>query len=142
MSVFLGDIAFYLATLVFGFGLTLIFFGSKEKSKLLKSGGYILSIIGFLGALCTGYYWMKYYFDGVYEKANTSYSMSRNMGDTNHMGMMENPNRASMMLKVQQCMGSMQGNMMDEKMMMDMQGCMIGKVHGEEKQEEHEAHHE
>lgn len=139
MIAFLGDIAFYLAALVFGFGLVLLYLSSKEQSKLLKTGAYVLSIIGILGGLCTGYYWVKFYLDGAYNSPWASYALSNHIM-AGRIGAMSGTN-SSKFLQMQQCMGSVQGKMMDEKTMMDMQGCMMEKVHGKEMRKEHESHH-
>ncbi len=81
MIVFLGDIAFYMATLVFAVGIYMIHHAKhhdSEKCKLLNSGGYIVTTIALLGMLCTGYYWIKYYSDGSYKSANPQ-SMQQGM---------------------------------------------------------------
>ena len=80
--VFLGDIAFYMATLVFAAGIWMIHHSNhhdKENCKLLRTSGYIVTIVAILGALCTGYYWIKYFNQGVYAKPATQGMMMHSM---------------------------------------------------------------
>ncbi|MCB0362317.1 MAG: hypothetical protein KDD35_06330 [Bdellovibrionales bacterium] len=161
MTVFLGDIAFYMATLVFAVGIYMIHHAKhhdSEKCKLLNSGGYIVTTIALLGMLCTGYYWMKYYFDGSYKTASPhsmQQMMSGNMMGQMMSGMMGGKGMGMMgqgmpmmMQNVEQCLGQMKGKMVDQKMMESMQSCMqerMGKMGSSQKetnQEEHESHHE
>jgi hypothetical protein len=138
--VFLGDMAFYMATLVFAVGIYMIHHAKhhqSEQCKLLKSGGYIVTTIALLGMLCTGYYWMKYFYQGAYITAS-NYSMQQGMMGGNmsgHMmpGMMGNRGmmmgggqNPQMMNHFQQCMGQMQGKMMGPEMMEQMQICFMG----------------
>ncbi len=63
-----------MATLVFVAGIWMIHHSNhhdKENCKLLRTSGYIVTIIAILGALCTGYYWVKYFNQGVYDKPAT-----------------------------------------------------------------------
>ena len=82
--VFLGDIAFYMAALVFAAGIYMIHHANhhdgEEKCKLLKCGGYIVTVIAVLGFLCTGYYWIKYYAQGAYERPAAHSMMMKPMG--------------------------------------------------------------
>ena len=132
--VFLGDIAFYMAVLVFATGVFMVHHAchhdAGKQCRLLKFGGYIVVVISLLGMLCTGYYWLKYYSQGAYEK--------------NHR-----QHHAMMMGKgMQHCMGQMEGKMMDPNMMMKMKSCMMQKgmkpmdPNSEEmSKEEHDSHH-
>ena len=151
MTVFLGDSAFYLGTLVFGFGVWLLFLASKETNKLLKVGGSIVTIIGLLGLFCTGYYWMKYYFDDVYENPYPPHMMQQMMGSGGMMkGMMGKGGMMpgmmmGMMKNMQNCMQNMEGKVMNEEMMGMMKSCMMKGMAMEGKNkmppEEHESHH-
>lgn len=133
MAVFLGDIAFYMATLVFAVGIYMIHHAKhhdSEQCKLLKSGGYVVTTIAVLGMLCTGFYWMKFYYEGAYNSGG-AYSMNRNMmGGSGHghmmPGVMENMGsmRGMMMNNLNHCTGKMQGKMMGAEMMQQMQECM------------------
>ncbi len=142
--VFLGDSAFYLAAIVFGFGSVLIFYSCKENSRLLKTSGYILSVVGILGALCTGYYWLKYYSNGHFDKPYPPHAMKMHLMDKGMkggMGMMGG--KGMMMGQMQNCMNHAQGKMMNPEMMKEMKSCMMGGSNGTPKAdgEDHEAHH-
>ncbi|MBK24575.1 MAG: hypothetical protein CME70_11325 [Halobacteriovorax sp.] len=69
MAEFLGDIAFMIEILVLGLGLVVIHYGKKEKSKLLKTSGYLMSIFSILALICTTFFYFKYYFNGDFDSA-------------------------------------------------------------------------
>ena len=152
MTVFLGDIAFYMATLVFAVGIYMIHHAKhhdSERCKLLNSGGYIVTTIALLGMLCTGYYWMKYYLGGSYKAASPhsmQQMMSGNMMGQMRSGMMDQ-GMPMMMRNMEQCMGQMKGRTVDPKMMESMQSCMRqsmdqkGSLQEEVNKDEHESHH-
>ena len=119
--VFLGDIAFYVATFVFAVGIYMIHHANHHDSgkpcKLLRTSGYIVTVISILGALCTGYYWMKYFSQGFFDKPHPAHhSMVMNKGSM--MG--HTMNKGSM----QQCMGQMEGKTMNPVMMEKMKSCI------------------
>lgn len=138
MIVFLGDIAFYMATLVFAAGIYMIHHAKHHDSKqckLLKSGGYIVTTIALLGMLCTGYYWIKYYSDGSY-KTTSPHSMQGMMGGgMGNMisGMMSgkdigmNPQMMGQMMGT--CLGQMpEGMKIDSAMRERMNTCLNQQV--------------
>lgn len=152
--VFLGDIAFYMATLVFAVGVWMIHHSKHhdtgKECRLLKTGGYIVTVISILGMLCTGYYWMKYYSQDAYKKPfphHEMMSMNGMMGKGGMMGMMKMMGKGNMMGNMDGCMSQMQGKMMDSEMMAKMKGCMMqgmGNMNDGDKEmskEEHESHH-
>ncbi len=111
MIVFLGDIAFYMATLVFAVGIYMIHHANHHDSKkcnLLTYGGYLVTTIALFGMLCTGYYWIRYYANGSYQTTG-SHSMNQGMmGGSMMSGMMG------------------QGKMMNPEMMKQMHNCLMG----------------
>ena len=158
MAEFLGDLAFMFEIFVLGAGLVVLYFGLKESSKLLKASGYIMSVVATLGIICTGYYYLKYYFAGSFDQAYPQHhmmkqSMMQNMmkGGMMGKGMMSGQGmgmmKGMMQKNMQQCMGSMQGKMMNPEMMKKMKGCMMqgmGNMEPGQKEmskEEHESHH-
>lgn len=153
MAVFLGDIAFYMGTLVFAVGIYMIHHANHhdaEKCKLLNYGGYIVTTIALLGMLCTGYYWLKYYSDGSYKTASP-HSMQQNMMSGMKGGMMGGKgmgmNPQMMGQKMNQCMGQMpEGAKMDAAMREQMKNCVMNEMPNQDgdsdkSQEEHESHH-
>lgn len=155
--IFLGDIAFYIATLVFAAGIYLLHHAKHhdhgKECRLLKFGSYFVLTVSILGMLCTGFYWMKYWNHGAYSmKHSTNQPMMRKgmgmnmMGGSNMMsGMGE-----GMMQTMQHCMGQMDGKMMNQDMMGKMQGCMMKGMENmpsntestkDMSEEEHESHH-
>ena len=139
--VFLGDIAFYMATLVFAVGIYMVHHACHHDSgkpcRLLKSGGYIVVVISLLGILCTGYYWLKYFSQGAY-----------NMPYPKHHSRMMNNNNKGMMSGMGHCMGQMEGKVMDSSMMMKVKSCMMedkmksmGSDAEKMSDKEHESHH-
>lgn len=64
MVMFLGHIAFLLATFALTGGLALL----QAKSQFTLSG-WILTVVGALGWLCIGYYMWFYYSIGAYGTA-------------------------------------------------------------------------
>jgi hypothetical protein len=138
--VFLGDIAFYMATLVFAAGIYMVHHACHHDSgkpcRLLRSGGYIVIVISLLGMLCSGFYWLKYFSEGAYSTRQPSH----------HSMMMNKKMDNDMMGGMQHCMGEMKGKTMDPDMMMKMKSCM--KQKGPNPSDEngmpkgdHEAHH-
>lgn len=77
MAEFLGDIAFMIEVLVLGLGLVVLHFSKKEGSDLLKWSGRIMCVFGFLGMICTSYYYMKYFWSGEFHHAHHATMMSR-----------------------------------------------------------------
>lgn len=134
MTVFLGDIAFYMATLVFAVGIYMIHHAKhhdSEQCKLLKSGGYIVTTIALLGMLCTGYYWMKYYYGGSYETSSPQSMQGMMGGDMGNMmpgmmsgkGMAMNPQMMGQMMGT--CLEQMpEGMKMDSAMRGKMKACL------------------
>ena len=140
--VFLGDIAFYMATLVFAVGIYMIHHACHHDSgkpcRLLKLGGYFVVLISLLGMLCSGYYWLKYYSQGAY---NTPHSQHHSMMTNEKLG-------TSTMDGMGHCMGQMEGKLMDSSMMMMVKTCMKKsnkKFKDSDSEEmskkEHESHH-
>jgi uncharacterized membrane protein HdeD (DUF308 family) len=60
MAMFLASIAFLLEVFLIAAGLVLISL-SKEHRGLFSGAGWLLIIVGILGAICTFYYSMHYY---------------------------------------------------------------------------------
>lgn len=69
MAAFLGNISFLLDLAMIGSALIVLHFAKKESSGCLKGAGYFLLISGIVLALCTGYYGMKYHFQGDFDRA-------------------------------------------------------------------------
>lgn len=69
MAAFLGKIAMLLDIAMIGGALIVLHFGKKEASALLKGAGYLFLISGIALTLCTGYYAMKYHFQGDFDHA-------------------------------------------------------------------------
>ena len=148
--VFLGDIAFILEVLVVGLGFIALHYALKENAKLMKIGAYILIVVGILSSLCTGYYWMKYFYQGEYSTGMHSSRMmhgmmgkgcmmhEKMMGKGNMMNMMSGqPSDMPMMKQMMQCMQQAKGKMMDESQMKNMQNCMMMPANSDE----HKSHH-
>lgn len=126
--IFLGDIAFYMATLVFAVGIYMIHHAKHHDSgkpcKLLRTGGYIVTVISILGALCTGYFWLTYFSQGVFDKPQSAQqSMMMNKGPM-MKGMMQREN-------MQDCIGPVEGKTMDSAMMKNMKSC-LSKQYGQD----------
>lgn len=68
MAMFLGHIAFLLATFAVAIGLSLLQLGQENK-KLFSLGGWLLTIVGIAGWICVGYYMVHYYYIGNFEHA-------------------------------------------------------------------------
>lgn len=68
MAMFLGHIAFLLATFGVANGLVLLQLGQENK-RLFSLGGWMLVIVGILGWICIGYYMWHYYSIGNYDSA-------------------------------------------------------------------------
>ncbi len=66
MAMFLGHIAVILEMFALATGLVLI---SKENKGLSSLAGWILIIFGILGAICTFYYMVQYYYLGNFANA-------------------------------------------------------------------------
>ena len=103
-----------MAVLVFATGVFMVHHANhhdgERPCRLLKVGGYIVIVASILGALCTGFYWLKYYGDGVYDRPNfhhTSKNTSMNMDGQMH-----------------RCMGMMSGKTMGPSEMQNMKSCM------------------
>ena len=68
MAAFLGDIAFLFGIVVAVAGLfTLHKAGADPRPALLKIAGIVLLVAGIGTALCTSYFYLKYYFAGDLE---------------------------------------------------------------------------
>lgn len=70
MAQFLGDIAFLLEMALVALGLVLLHRAAKERAGLLRLAGVVLVATGILGALCTGYFWFRYYGQGGFDHAH------------------------------------------------------------------------
>lgn len=68
MAMFLGHIAFILEIFALATGLVLVRL-SKENKGLSSLAGWILVIVGILGAICTGYYMIQYFYLGDFAHA-------------------------------------------------------------------------
>lgn len=119
MVVFLGDIAFYMATLIFAVGIYMLHHAKhhdSEKSKLLSNGGYVVTTIALIGMLCTGYYWVKYFYDGSY-KTSSTHSMQQEMMGGNGMRINHQ--------MIGQCIAQMpEGAKIDESVRERMKSCV------------------
>lgn len=63
MVMFLGHIAFILEMFALATGLVLVRL-SEENKGLSSLAGWILVIVGILGAICTWYYMIQYFYLG------------------------------------------------------------------------------
>jgi hypothetical protein len=137
MAEFLGDIAFMFEVLVLGVGLVILHFNKKDPSSYLKWAGKILTTVAVLGMLCTGYFYMKYWFAGEFDSAHHMGSgqtmmgrMMPGMGGPRHMmmtpSMMENM-KMHMKNEVGNCLSDMSGKMMDEATKDHIQSCLVDK---------------
>jgi len=136
MIVFLGDIAFYTATLIFAVGIFMVHHAfhhaTGKPCLLLKSGGYLVIVISLLGMLCTGYFWFKYYSQGAYSTPHQK----------QHSMMLNAKMKTEDMSGMQHCMREVEGKSMDPDMMMKMKSCMMKKNATSIKpKENHEDHH-
>lgn len=68
MAMFLGHIAFILEMFALATGLVLVRL-SKENKGLSSLAAWILVIVGILGAICTGYYMLQYFYLGDFAHA-------------------------------------------------------------------------
>lgn len=75
MAEFLGDLAFMFEIFVLGLGLVVLYFGKKENAKLLRASGWIMSVAATLGLICTGYFYLKYFFAGGFDKPYAQHRM-------------------------------------------------------------------
>ncbi len=84
MDQFAGDIAAMLEIALIGASLVILYYASKENSKLMKAGAYVMFIGGVLGLLCTSYWWFKYHGAGVFNSPiNRTVHMMHHDGDEN-----------------------------------------------------------
>lgn len=67
MNQFSGDIAAMLEVALIGMSLVVLHLGTKEGSRLMKAGAYIMLIGGVLGLICTSMFWFTYWNAGVFD---------------------------------------------------------------------------
>jgi len=85
MDQFTGDIAAMLEVALIGTGLVVLYYASKEGSKLMKIGAYIMLISGILGLICTSYWWFKYHAMGIFDNPSVStVNIMHHDGDAKH----------------------------------------------------------
>ena len=70
MAEFLGDIAFMFEVFVLGIGLVVLHFEKKENSGFLRWSGRLMATFGVLGMVCTGFFYLKYFFAGEFNQAH------------------------------------------------------------------------
>ena len=146
MAEFLGDIAFMLEVLIFGLALIVFHYGKKEGAKLLTLSGGFMGVAALLGMVCTGYFYLKYYFDDAFDRAYPTHQMMMK-GGMMHGGMMKGGmgmkgsmgSGMPMMGKMKNCMHGMHGKMMDAEAMAKMKSCMMAG--SGVSAEEHKEHH-
>lgn len=67
MAMFLGHIAFLLATFAIVSGLVL--WQLSQEKKFFSLGGWILIVVGIFGWVCIGYYMVHYFYLGNFDQA-------------------------------------------------------------------------
>ncbi|MCB0362196.1 MAG: hypothetical protein KDD35_05725 [Bdellovibrionales bacterium] len=123
MAEFLGDIAFMFEVLILGLGLVVLHLNRKESSTYLKWAGRLMASFGVLGMICTGFFYMKYFFAGEFNQAHhmkgTHHSMMGMLQEDNEDShIMTNPKmllnmKKHMVSEMSKCVDKAQGNMMD-----------------------------
>lgn len=68
MAMFLGHIAFILATFAVAIGLSQLQF-NQENRRLSSVGSWLLIIVGILQWICVGYYMFHYFYIGNFAQA-------------------------------------------------------------------------
>lgn len=68
MAMFLGHIAFILATFAVAIGFSQLQF-NQENRRLSTAGSWLLIIVGILQWVCVGYYMVHYYYTGNFDQA-------------------------------------------------------------------------
>jgi len=127
MAAFLGDIAFLFGIVVAVAGLfTLHKAGADPRPALLKIAGIVLLVAGIGTALCTSYFYLKYYFAGDLEHPYPVVS--------GKMSMMHGMDGKMMMEKM------MDKRMKDKQPSMDIPDDESFES-GDTTEEDHEAHH-
>lgn len=86
MAMFLAELVFLFELALFSSGLLVINKAIKEKSKLTKTAGYVMVVGSLLTAACTGYYSLKYHFQGGFETVlpHKRFSHMENKDKTHH----------------------------------------------------------
>ncbi|HBQ10946.1 MAG: hypothetical protein RLP09_37960 [Sandaracinaceae bacterium] len=85
MAQFLGDLAFLFELFAVAAGLLLLHRARDEaKPGLLRAAAALLLVGGVGGAVCTGYYWLRYQAQGEFGSAHGMTSMP--MGGDAPMG--------------------------------------------------------
>lgn len=139
VAEFLGDLAFMFEVFVLGLGLVTLHFSKKENSNLLKWAGRLMSTFAALGIICTGYFYMKYFFAGdfdhIHHMRKSRNQMEMNMMHSNRQPkhlmmtpqMMEN-DKKQMLTKMNQCVDQIQGKMMNEENNLMLKNCFLNSL--------------
>jgi uncharacterized membrane protein YeiB len=142
MAEFLGDIAFMIEVFALSIGLIVLHFNKKEKSVYLSWAGRLLSAFGVLGMVCTGFFYIKYFFAGEFDQTHSMGKPSHSMMEM--MGVMQNQNRADenhvimnpqilknmrqhMISTVNECMEMVEGKMIDAESKLMIETCFQKK---------------
>ncbi|MEQ9363280.1 MAG: hypothetical protein RIF32_03500 [Leptospirales bacterium] len=76
MAQFFGDIAFMLELFAVAAGLVALHFaGRQSASGLLKAAGWLLVVGGILTAVCTSFFYFRYYAQGGFDTVHPPMSM-------------------------------------------------------------------
>jgi hypothetical protein len=123
MSEFLGDLAFMFEIYVLGLGLVVLHFNKREPSVYLRWSGRLMTVFGVVGLVCTGFFYMKYFLAGEFDHAyhmgiKSSYS-SRSHSETGNV-----------MPGMNDCLGQIQGKMMNDENMNHAKICMAEMLNG------------
>lgn len=86
MVMFTAHIAWILLIMAIAAGLVALHYGQQLNAKLIRWAGWLLVIFGIGGAVCTGYYAVKYFAHGHYEHAYESGMPMGMMGGGMMMG--------------------------------------------------------
>ncbi len=85
MAQFLGDIAFLLELALVAAGLLLLQVARERSAPLLRGAGWLL-VVGAIGtALCTGYFWFRYYQIGDFDRARSANQLEEMAGSADSL---------------------------------------------------------
>lgn len=83
MAQFFGDIAFMLELFAVAAGLaTMHFAGKQEGAGVLKGAAWLLIVGGVLAAVCTSFFYFRYYAQGGFDAVYPPMSMNQMRGAT------------------------------------------------------------
>ncbi len=79
MAQFLGDIVFILELVTVAAGIFVFSIGKEKGSSLIKSSALILIIGGVLMAICSTFFYTKYFLQGDFDSVRPTRGMMWNM---------------------------------------------------------------